>query len=51
VDQPMAAHERTASEFTIPPGCSAQWLTLRLRPAADSSEQSGAIASVSVSGA
>lgn len=49
IDQPMKAGGRAEIGFTVPPGCSGQWLTLRLRPAADSSPQSGAIAFVSVS--
>jgi hypothetical protein len=49
IDQPMNAGDRAEVAFTVPPGCSGQWLTLRLRPAADSSQQSGAIAVVSVS--
>lgn len=49
LDQPMAANAEARSGFTVPPGCTGQWLVLRLRPAGDSSPQSGAIASVLVS--
>ena len=49
MDQPMKAGGRAEVAFTVPRGCSGQWLTLRLRPASDFSPQSGAIASVSVS--
>ena len=51
LEQPLAANGIAATTFAVPPGCSGQWLTLRIRPAADASEQSGAIASVSISGA
>ena len=49
LDQPMKADARAEVAFTVPRGCLGQWLTLRIRPAADSSLQSGAIAFVSVS--
>jgi len=35
------------AEFTVPPGCEAQWLTLHLAPSIDG-EQYGAVASVSL---
>lgn len=49
LDQPMKTDGRAEAVFTVPQGCSGQWLTLRVRPAADASQQSGAIAFVSVS--
>lgn len=49
LDQPMKADGRAEVAFTVPQGCSGQWLTLRVRPAPDSSPQSGAIAFVWVS--
>ena len=49
VEQPLAANGTAGTTFVVPAGCSAQWLTLRVRPAADAAEQSGAVASVSIS--
>jgi hypothetical protein len=48
LDQPMTANARAETEFSIPLGCAAQWLTLAIRPAPDSQTQVGAIASISV---
>ena len=48
LDQPMVASDQAEVAFTVPPGCSGQWLTLRVRPASDSSSQSGSIAWVRV---
>ena len=49
LDQPMTANGHAEAMFTVPPGCTDEWLALMLRPAPDSSTQSGAIASISVS--
>ena len=49
MDQPMTLDGQAKVEFDVPASCSGQWLTLRLRPAADSSPQSGAINFVSIS--
>jgi hypothetical protein len=49
VEQPLAANGTAAAVFAVPTDCSGQWLTLRVRPAPDASEQSGAVASVSIS--
>lgn len=48
LDQPRKANGGAKASFAVPQGCEAQWLILRLRPAADSTAQSGAIASVSI---
>ena len=49
LDQPMTANGRVQVQFSVPPGCVAQWLTLTIRPAPDSNTQSGAIAWIRVS--
>jgi hypothetical protein len=48
LDQPLAVNAKAAATFEVPQRCAAQWLTLRIRPSADSTPQSGAIAWVSV---
>ena len=48
LDQPMAAGGKAATVFSVPASCHAQWLTLQVRPAPDSSSQSGAIGWVTV---
>jgi hypothetical protein len=48
LDQPLAPGPAAATEFTVPGGCTAQWLTLRLRPSGEATPQSGSIAWVSV---
>jgi hypothetical protein len=47
--QPADAGAQATSDFTVPDSCKAQWLTLRIRPAADATKPSGAIAWVQVS--
>ena len=47
LDQPVAVGREAAAGFMVPAGCPAQWLTLSVRPGADTS-QSGAIAWVAV---
>ena len=49
LDQPMAANRTATTTVTVPSTCTGQWLTLSVRPAPDSSPQSGAVAWVSVS--
>ena len=49
LDQPSLANGRAETSFSVPTGCRGQWLTLRLRPAVDSSEQAGAISWVAIS--
>jgi hypothetical protein len=49
LDQPMTANATAVTMFTVAPDCTGQWLTLSVRPAPDSSAQSGAVAWVSVS--
>jgi hypothetical protein len=49
LDQPKAAGSEAETALRVPQGCAAQWLTLRIRPSADASPQSGAIAWVRVS--
>lgn len=48
LDQPLAANAEARTSVTVPAGCVAQWLTLRIRPAQDSGAQSGAIAWVTI---
>jgi hypothetical protein len=48
LEQPMAAGQSAGAGFVVPPGCPAQWLTLSVRPAAESQPQSGATASVTI---
>ncbi len=48
LDQPLAANASAETDFTVPSGCGAQWLTLRIRPAPNSNTQAGAIASIFV---
>lgn len=48
LDQPARNGGSSAVQFTVPPYCRAQWLTLRLRPSLIGTGQEGAIASVSV---
>jgi hypothetical protein len=48
LDQPLGAGVQARTGFTVPPNCTAQWLTLRIRPSPDAAPQSGAIASVAV---
>lgn len=48
LDQPMTAGGKATTVFSVPASCRAQWLTLQVRPAEDSSSQSGAIAWVAV---
>jgi hypothetical protein len=48
LDQPMAARGKAETLFSVPDSCHAQWLTLQVRPAPDSSSQSGAVAWVAV---
>lgn len=48
LDQRMTAGSRAATDFSVPAACAAQWLTLQVRPAPDSSSQSGAVAWVTV---
>jgi len=48
LDQPAGAGGTASATFIVPDGCKAQWLTLRLRPSAGATPQSGAIAWVSV---
>jgi hypothetical protein len=48
LDQPAVAGGKAATAFTVPVSCHAQWLTLLIRPAQDSSSQSGAVAWVAV---
>jgi hypothetical protein len=47
LDQPLRAGAQVLSQFVVPAGCTAQWLTLRLRPSASATPQTGAIAWVS----
>jgi hypothetical protein len=47
LDQPLRAGGEAVSQFAVPAGCAAQWLTLRLRPSASATPQTGAIAWVS----
>lgn len=49
LDQPLNARAEARTSITVPAGCTAQWLTLRVRPAQDSEAQSGAIAWVAIS--
>ena len=49
LDQPMSAGAAGKTAFTVPAGCTGQWLTLSVRPAPDASPQSGSIAWVAVS--
>jgi hypothetical protein len=49
LDQPLDAGAQARTGFTVPAGCTAQWLTLRIRPSPDATPQSGAIASVAMS--
>jgi hypothetical protein len=49
LDQPAAANLMATTTFTVPSTCTGQWLTLSVRPAPDSSAQSGAVSWVSVS--
>lgn len=49
LDQPLTPNGAARTAFTIPQGCTAQWLTLRIRPAPDSNTQSGAIGWVAIS--
>ena len=46
--QPLGAGVQAQTGFTVPTNCTAQWLTLRIRPSSDATPQSGAIASVAV---
>lgn len=46
--QPIGAGSKARTGFTVPANCTAQWLTLRIRPSSDATPQSGAIASVVV---
>jgi hypothetical protein len=48
LEQPLAAGGQATSAFTVPGGCPAQWLVLRLRPSGEAAAQSGAISWVSV---
>lgn len=48
LDQPLRGGTQAVAEFAVPPGCAAQWLTLRLRPSASATPQTGAIAWISV---
>lgn len=48
LDQPLHANAGASISFAVPDGCTAQWLTLTVRPSADATPQSGAIAWVSV---
>jgi hypothetical protein len=48
LDQPMTADGQATTAFTVPDSCRGQWLTLRVRPAPDSSPQSGTVEWVSV---
>lgn len=48
LDQPAVAGGKASTGFAVSAGCSAQWLTLQLRPGMNSVPPSGAIASVSV---
>ena len=48
LDQPMTAGAKAETAFSVPASCRAQWLTLQVRPAPDSSSQSGAVAWVTV---
>jgi hypothetical protein len=47
LDQPARSGASAATEFTVPPACTGQWLALNLRQS-DSRHRSGAIASVAV---
>lgn len=49
LDQPTTAQAIATAQFTVPSSCAGQWLTLSVRPAPDSSSQSGAVVWVSVS--
>lgn len=49
LDQPMVAEGQAEAAFTVPAGCSGQWLTLTIRPAPYNSPQSGSIAWVALS--
>jgi len=48
LDQPEVDGEKASTAFAVPTSCHAQWLTLQVRPAPDSSSQSGAVAWVTV---
>jgi hypothetical protein len=48
LDQPDVANREAATPFVVPPGCAAQWLTLRVRTAPEAVPQSGTISWVSV---
>ncbi|MGE5720863.1 MAG: hypothetical protein ACM3YM_00250 [Sphingomonadales bacterium] len=47
-DQPTRRGALAAADFSVPPGCAAQWLALSLRPSELTEGQSGTIASVSI---
>ena len=49
LEQPAGAGIQAQTIFTVPKSCEAQWLTLRIRPAADTAQPSGAIAWIQVS--
>lgn len=49
LEQPPVAAGEAQVAFSVPGSCQAQWLTLRIRPAADATQPSGAIAWVQVS--
>ncbi len=48
LDQPLAAGRLARTEFAVPAGCPAQWLTLSIRPSAESTPQTGAVQWVAV---
>lgn len=48
LDQPDRANAVAGTDFSVPPGCAGQWLTLAVRPGGVSGGQSGMIAAVAI---